>query len=111
MYKRQHQALAQLHATLGNRTQAFESAQRAVDTAERYAASPQPNDTRTGHLARSYLVQAIVQSRFGEQKATRESAARAVALWRQVHNAGVLALHRGAIEQADVLARNDQPPR
>jgi non-specific serine/threonine protein kinase/serine/threonine-protein kinase len=99
------EALALLYASTGDRTTALEFADRAVSGAEALWGKAPTSEIRAGHLARAYFVDASVQRTFGDWDQARTAAERAVALWRPIQNRGVLAVHRGAIQDAEEILR------
>jgi tetratricopeptide (TPR) repeat protein len=98
-----HEALAQLYASLGDRAWSMEFARRAVSGSERHAAT-QPSETNAGHLAHSYFVLASVHAKFGDAAEARRVAKQAMELWRPIRNPGVLGMHRKEMEEASALA-------
>jgi tetratricopeptide (TPR) repeat protein/predicted Ser/Thr protein kinase len=97
------EALAQLFASQDDRTAALDFAGRALALAQKYSASPPTDDNRLGHMGRAYFVLASVQSKFNDSDSARETAQKAAATWRTIHNRSVLTLHHKAVEDTGTL--------
>jgi len=99
------EALASLYAATGDREAALPLANSALARALAFADGDRKSERRIGHLAKAYFVLASVSLAAGHREPAREAAGRAVALWRTVHDPGVLALHRQAKEEAEAMLR------
>jgi len=100
------EALAVLDADGGDLNAARGLANSALAHAQAFADSDRKSEPRTGHLAKAYFVLASVSRVAGDSEQARESARRAVALWRAVHDPTVLATHRQAMEEAEAMLRD-----
>lgn len=58
---------------------------------------------KNGQWARAYFTLASVYAQFNQWEEARQSAERALALWKPIRNAGVLSVHRKAIDEASAL--------
>jgi serine/threonine protein kinase/tetratricopeptide (TPR) repeat protein len=96
------EALALLSSSAGERAAAMDYAKRALTNATQYA-SEQKSDSRNGQWARAYFTMAAVQAKFDEWQEARQSAERALTLWKPIRNAGVLSVHRKAIDETSAL--------
>jgi serine/threonine protein kinase len=99
------EAIATLYSNTGDHGAARVYADRAVARAQAFADSDSKSERRIGHLAKAYFVLASVSRAAGDPKHARESAGRAVSLWRTVHNPNVLATHRQAMADAEAMLR------
>jgi eukaryotic-like serine/threonine-protein kinase len=100
------EALALLSASNGNQSTALDYARRALAAVEQYAStqdSPQRSDSRTSQQARALFVLASVHAKFNEWDEARRLAEKAQALWQPIRNAGVLSVHRKAIDDTAAL--------
>lgn len=99
------EALASLNAETGDRSAAWEFANRALNRARAFADGDPKSERRTGHLATAYFVLASVSRAAGDRGRAREAAGRAVSLWSTVHDPGVRAVHRQAMQEAEAMLR------
>jgi tetratricopeptide (TPR) repeat protein len=99
------EAIASLYADAGDQSAAREFANRAVARAQAFEDADPKSERRIGHLAKAYFVLASVSRAAGNGEHARESAGRAVALWRTVNDPSVLALHRQDKEAAEAMLR------
>jgi tetratricopeptide (TPR) repeat protein len=101
------QALALVSAGKGDRQRALEYAHRAVAEGERHR--DKAPDLLLGRLAQSHWVLASVHATFGERDQARAAAERALEMWREVHNSGVLINYRKSMDDATVLLAARSP--
>jgi serine/threonine protein kinase len=102
------EALALLYAAAGDHSAARAFAERAVTRMQALANGDSKSDRRTGQLAKSYFVLASISRSVGDWKQAREAAGRAVSLWGAMHDAGVLAFHRQAKEEAEAMLQRPE---
>jgi len=88
--------LARILASTGESSMALEVSSRAVAQAEKRNAAPPANEYYAGALARAYATMALVQAKAGDAAQARQNAEKAMTIWKQIHNRGVLALHSDA---------------
>jgi serine/threonine protein kinase len=101
----EEEGLAGIYAAQGDRAAALGHAHRAVEQAEKYAASAPDRPTPKGHLGRAYFELASVERTLADWDQAAEAAGRAASLWRAIQDPGVLAVHEEAREQLEVLIR------
>jgi serine/threonine protein kinase len=101
------QALALVFAARGDRQRALEYANRAVAEGERHRDNA--TDAVRGRFAQSHWVLASVFATFSERDQARNAAERALEIWRQVHNSGVLVNYRKSMDDATALLASRGP--
>jgi serine/threonine protein kinase len=99
------EGLAGIYLAQGDRATAIDLAHRAVKRAEKYAALTPERAIPKGHLGRAYFELASVDCTLGDWDRGAEAAERAASLWHTIQDRGVLAVHRQAREQLEVLVR------
>ena len=99
------EAMALLDAGAGDHAAARPFADSALARAQAFADGDPKSERRIGHLAKAYFVLASVSRAAGDKEQARDSAVRALSLWRTTHNPSVLAAHRQAREDAEAMLR------
>ena len=99
------EAMALLDAGAGDHAAARPLADSALARARAFADGDPKSERRIGHLAKAYFVLASVSRAAGDKEQARDSAVRALSLWRTTHNPSVLAAHRQAREDAEAMLR------
>jgi tetratricopeptide (TPR) repeat protein len=99
------EALARLYAATGDPAKGLAFANRAVARGESYSAVDPVSEGSKGHLARAYTVRAGVRKLRGEMRQAWEDARRAVAIWRTLKQASLIAFFQDSIRDAELLAR------
>ncbi len=97
------ESLALACASTGERAAALESATRALSRAEKLNVTPPISEKSAGYLARAYSTMATVQDKAGDPGQARQSAERALEIWRQVHNRGVVSIHASTMTDTETL--------
>ena len=99
------EAMALLDAGAGDHSAARAFANSALARTQALADGDPKSERRIGYLAKAYFVLASVSRAAGDRDRARESAARALSIWRTVHSPSVLATHRQAKEDAEAMLR------
>ena len=98
--------MARVLAASGDFAGALDFANRAVAQAEKSNATPAQSEYLAGPLAHAYAVLAAVQEKAGNPGQARQSAERALEVWKQVHNRGIISVYGGVMaDNEKLLAR------
>jgi len=102
-YIADQEELALLYASKGDKAAAVEMAGKAIASAERYAATPPHNESRTAAVAAAWADLALVESETGSPGPARQSAEKAMQMWGTVKKPGILTAYRGPMAHAQTV--------
>jgi tetratricopeptide (TPR) repeat protein len=98
--------LARVLALTGDYAAALDFANRAVAQAEKLITTSPSSERYTGAFARAYATLAAVQEKAGADRQARQSAEKALEIWKGVHDRGVISVHEGIMaDTGKLLAR------
>jgi hypothetical protein len=78
----------------------MDMANRAIVSAERYAATPPHNENRIAAVAAAWADLAMVESKTGSPEPARQNAEKAMQMWGTIKKPGILTAYRNPMSHA-----------
>lgn len=99
-----YEGLAMLQASLGEKSEALENANTAIEMAKKSVQIAHSSEPRVAALGAAWSALGVVQSRTGNPELAQQSAEKALGIWQGVHRPGLLTAYREAVAEAHALS-------